>query len=102
MNLANVFYYLCKEETMKKTYYELVDLIRKKGTTYPKRHGEYKQLEVIPGYELQLDTWNNSVTCFKRVGERLQIFKHIGTDWGRFECDEFWTKYFLAHINKNT
>lgn len=85
----------------KSRYYELVDLLKKQGIHYEKRHGEYRQVEVIPNYILQLDTWSKSISCYHKENDRYLIFKHVGTDWGGFNCDNFWVEYFLAHMKKD-
>lgn len=78
----------------KKTYYELVSLIKKQGQSRSKRHGEYIKLSIYDKYYLELDTWNNSIGVYD--GE---IFKgSLGIDFGGFNCNIVMTRFWLAHV----
>jgi hypothetical protein len=78
----------------KETYYELINLIRSKGTKSPKKHGEYIRVPVYDNYSLQLDTWNNSIY----VIENNKLIDNLGIDFGGFKCNLTMTKFWLAHL----
>lgn len=81
-------------ETERGIYYKLVKKINLKGIKELKRHGHYININVFGGYVLRLDTWSNAIVVFNCD----KIDRHLGIDFGGFECDIFWTKYWSAHI----
>lgn len=81
---------------MKERYYKLVRIVKEQGTPSPKKHGEYRTLLVFGDWSLQLDTWNNAIAAYKGSIYRGQI----GIDWGGFQCNEFWTNFWLSHLTR--